>query len=150
MLMEYLHTYSQVKLQYVAGGMTLQVESDTAYLVLSGTKNRIVGQFYLYFHPWITNSRTATDYAPIIIECKNHVCVVNATTEAKCGGIFHNYQITSLQSLSKRFKTSVVSKQYFLSIQIKIQPSPCLSMHPWEWKDQKAGICNITGYGEDS
>ena len=46
-LLDYMHTYPNAKLCLFTGDMQLAVDSDAAYLVLSGAKSRFAGHFYL-------------------------------------------------------------------------------------------------------
>ena len=55
MLMDYLHTYPNTKLQFYAGDMKLQVETDAAYLVLPNAKSRVAVHFYLLAYSPQTN-----------------------------------------------------------------------------------------------
>ena len=45
--MDYLHTHQNAKIRYNASNMKMYMNSDTAYLVASKSKSRIVGYFYL-------------------------------------------------------------------------------------------------------
>ena len=47
MLMDYLWTYPNAKLQYRKSDMVLYVDSNAAYLVLPQARSRIAGHFYL-------------------------------------------------------------------------------------------------------
>ena len=69
MLMDYLATYPNAKLQYYTGDMKLQVETDTAYLVLSNTRSRVAGHFYLTAVPTTNKAYTNQYKASILTEC---------------------------------------------------------------------------------
>lgn len=45
-LLDYLHTHTAVTLRYTTSDMQLNVNSDAAYLVASGTKSGIAGYYY--------------------------------------------------------------------------------------------------------
>ena len=47
MLMDYAATYPNTKLRFYTGDMKLNVEADTAYLVLPNARSRVAGHFYL-------------------------------------------------------------------------------------------------------
>ena len=47
MLMDYLHTFPNAKLRFIAGDMQLHIESDAAYLVIPVARSRAAGHFYL-------------------------------------------------------------------------------------------------------
>ena len=89
-LMDYLFTYLNAKLQYYRGNMKLQVESDAAYLVLPNAKSRVAGHLYLLaFHT--PNKTYPQKYnAPIHTECNTLKNIVSSAAEVECGGIFHN------------------------------------------------------------
>ena len=88
--MDYLNTYPNAKLRYYAGTMTLQVDSDAAYLVLPNARSRVAGHFYLEALPKPTKTYPSNHNAPILTECSTLRNVVSSAAEAECGGIFHN------------------------------------------------------------
>ena len=92
MLMDYLSTYPNAVLRYYAGDMQLSVESDVAYLVLSGAKSRIAGYYIL------SNTTNKEKPSPIFIECKAIRHVVCSAAEAETHGLFVN----CLNSISMR------------------------------------------------
>ena len=51
MLMDYMATYPDSVIRYHASDMIIHVDSDAAYLVAQGAKNRIAGYYYLSDHP---------------------------------------------------------------------------------------------------
>ena len=70
--------------------MQLHVESDAAYLVLSGAKSRIAGHFYLSAGASPAKVYAKHFNAAIHTECSTFKIVVSSVTEAKCGALFHN------------------------------------------------------------
>eukprot|EP00957_Ditylum_brightwellii_P180422 13743964-Ditylum_brightwellii.AAC.1 len=66
--MDYLATYPNAVLRFFAGNMQLHVNSDTAYLVVNGTKSHIAGYFYCASNPHALNYNKTQHNAPILIE----------------------------------------------------------------------------------
>ena len=88
MLMDFLATYPNATIRYVAGTMQLKVESDASYLSVKNSRSRYAGHFYLESSPNRYNHTPQN--GPIHTECailKNVVC---SAAEAECGGVFHN------------------------------------------------------------
>ena len=89
-LLDFLATYPNVIIRYVAGTMQLKVESDASYLSVKDSRSRYAGHFYL--QPLPNRYNSTAQNGPIHKECavlKNVVCL---TAEADCGGDFHNSQ----------------------------------------------------------
>ena len=63
MLLDYCATYPNTKIRYYASGMILQVDSDTAYLVVEGAKTRIGGNYFL-------SSKDSTHNGPLNTLCR--------------------------------------------------------------------------------
>ena len=93
MLLDYMATYPNARMRFVAGTMQLLVESDAAYLVLPNAKSRFAGHYMLASKPNIHNQHKSPLNAPILIECKTIKNVVCSAAEAECGGIFYNGQM---------------------------------------------------------
>eukprot|EP00957_Ditylum_brightwellii_P183335 13965197-Ditylum_brightwellii.AAC.1 len=91
-LLDYMHTYPNAKLHFFAGDMQLAVDSDAAYLVLSGAKSRFAGNFYLRAFPNNLNYNDAPNNAPVHTKCRTIKSVVCLVAEVECSGIFHNCQ----------------------------------------------------------
>ena len=89
-LFDYLSTYPNAVIRYVAGPMQLRVESDASYLVLKGAKSRVAGHFYLQPHKNYFN--TTPQNGPVHTECSTLKNVVCSAAEAECGGLFVNCQ----------------------------------------------------------
>ena len=70
--------------------MKLHVESDAAYRVLPGAKNRIAIYSYLQAPPHPTKTYPKGYNAPIHNEYATIKNVVSLAAEAECGGLFHN------------------------------------------------------------
>ena len=94
MLMDYMATYPNAKIRYLAGTMQLRVDSDTAYLVMPEAKSRIAGHYMLEAKPNKNSEHPPPLNAPILIECQALKNVVCSAAEAECGGLFHNGQTT--------------------------------------------------------
>eukprot|EP00957_Ditylum_brightwellii_P090315 6878383-Ditylum_brightwellii.AAC.1 len=92
MLLDYMHTYPNVKLQFYTGNMQHSVDSDAAYLVLPGAKSRFAGHFYLESLPNMLNYNAAPNNAPIHTECRTIKLVVCSVAEAECSVLFYNSQ----------------------------------------------------------
>ena len=93
MLLDYMATYPNARMRFLAGTMQLLVESDAAYLVLPNAKSRFAGHYMLASKPNIHNQHKAPLNAPILIECKTIKNVVCSAAEAECGGLFYNGQM---------------------------------------------------------
>ena len=87
--MDFLHTYPNAKLIFFVGTMQLMVESNAAYLVLSGSKSHSVGHFYLASFPKPLNYNKSPNNAPVLTECKTLRNVDCSATETKCGGVYN-------------------------------------------------------------
>ena len=71
--------------------MVLHIDSDAAYLVLSNTKSRIAGYFYLLDH--LSQEISPLLNGAILVECKGIKHVVSSSAEAETAGLFHNAQM---------------------------------------------------------
>ena len=92
MLLDYMSTYPNARMRYVAGTMQLMADSDAAYLVLPGAKSRIAGHFMLAAKPNVHNEHKPPHNAPILVECKTIKNVVCSAAEAETAGLFYNGQ----------------------------------------------------------
>ena len=70
--------------------MQLQIESNTAYLVLSGARSHIAGYFYVNAANHSQKAYPKNYNAPIHIECSTMKIVVSSAAKAECVGLFHN------------------------------------------------------------
>ena len=86
MLMDYLHYHPNAILRYYASDMILQVETDSAYLVLPKARSRAAAWFILGNDP--TSSPTPMPNAPIYIMCNTLKNVMSSAAEAETGGLF--------------------------------------------------------------
>jgi len=93
-LLDYMHTYPNARMRYIAGTMQLMVDSDAAYLVLPNARSRFAGHFMLEARPNKYSEHDPPLNAPILIQCKTIKNVVCSAAEAECGGIFDNGQRT--------------------------------------------------------
>ena len=96
MLMDYMSTYPNARMRYVAGTMQLMVDSDAAYLVLPGAKSRIAGHYMLASKSNIHNEHKSPHNAPIHVECKTIKNVVCSAAEAETAGLFYNGQMAAM------------------------------------------------------
>ena len=90
MLMDFMATYPNATIRYVAGTMQLKLESDASNLSVKNSHSCYAGHFYLEASPNIYNPIAQNGH--IHTECavlKNVVC---SAAEAECGGVFHNCQ----------------------------------------------------------
>ena len=70
MLLDYLYTYPDAKIQFYDSDMILNVDSDTAYLIADKAKSRVAGYYYCSNKtPPQTKPNPAMN-GPIHIECK--------------------------------------------------------------------------------
>ena len=90
MLMDYLHTFPNAKLQFYAGDMQLHIELDTVYLVIPGAHSRTAGHFYLSASSRPNKVYTGRFNAPLHTECHTIKNVVSSAAEAECAALFHN------------------------------------------------------------
>ena len=83
MLMDYMATYPNTKIRYLAGTMQLRVDSDAAYLVMPEAKSRITVHYMLE-----ANHNKHSEHPPslnvsILIECQALKHVACSTAEAE-------------------------------------------------------------------
>ena len=81
-------THPDATIRYKASNMTLQVDTDAAYLVLPKSRSRCAGHFYL------TNKdlENPPPNGPIFTLCKTIRNVVSSSAEAETSGAFLNAQ----------------------------------------------------------
>ena len=90
MLMDYLHTFPNAKLQFYAGDMQLHIESDAAYLVIPGACSHTAGHFYLSAANRPNKVYAGQFNTPLHTECRTIKNVVSSAAEAECVALFHN------------------------------------------------------------
>ena len=145
MLMDYLWTYPNAVIRYVAGTMQLRVESDASYLAVKGAKSRIAGHFNL--EPAKNYFNTTPQNGPVITECVTLKNVVCSAAEAECGGLFHNCQkaieirrqLEALGHPQKRteVKTDNSTANSFVHATMQLKRSKTWDMR-WNWLREKA------------
>eukprot|EP00957_Ditylum_brightwellii_P043116 3266582-Ditylum_brightwellii.AAC.1 len=133
MLLDYMRMYPNAKLPFYAGNMQLSVDSDAAYLVLPGTKNRFASHFYLKSLPNALNYNAVQNNAPIHTKCRTIKLVEYLLAEAECSGLFYNSQtaITTRRILDKighpqqptKVKTDNATANSFVHISMCIKQS---------------------------
>ena len=145
MLLDYLATYPNAVLRFVAGTMQLKVESDASYLAVKGAKSRIAGHFYL--EPARNYFNTTSQNGPVATECVTLKNVVCSAAEAECGGLFHNCQKAieirrQLEALGHpqqptEVKTDNSTANSFVHATMRLKRSKTWDMR-WNWLRQKA------------
>ena len=94
MLLDYLFTHPKAKIRFYASDMVLHVDSDAAYLVLSGAKSWVVaGYYHLSNAP--TNSLLPKPFlnGAVHAEWKTLRHVVSSVAEAETAVLFYNTKI---------------------------------------------------------
>ena len=86
MLLDYLNTYLDAKIRFLASDMNLHVDSDAVYLVAPNAKSRISGFYYMSDIPKPKLN------GPVLDECKLLKHIVTSTAEADTAGLFYNTQ----------------------------------------------------------
>ena len=92
MLLDYLYTYPDARIRFIASDMVLHIESDAAYLVAPKARSRIGGFYYCgsaYTKPLQSTEKIN---GPVHVECKILRRVVSSAAEAETAGIFVNCQ----------------------------------------------------------
>ena len=102
-LLDYVNTFQNVYIRFLASDMILNIDSDAAYLVAPKSRSRVAGYHFLSCSPHPAKPPPLN--GPILIECKTLRHVVSSAAEAEIGGIFHNAQTaiairTLLQALN--------------------------------------------------
>ena len=87
--MDYLATHPNAESTYYEGDTKLQVETDTANLVIPNARSRVVGHFYLSAYPTSNKIYPYQYNALILTECHTLKNVVSSIAEANCDGISH-------------------------------------------------------------
>ena len=86
MLLDYLHDHPDATLRYHASDMILQVEADSAYLVLPKARSRAAAWFILGNDP--STRPVPMTNAPLHILCNTIKNVMASAAEAEAGGLF--------------------------------------------------------------
>ena len=84
--MDYCATYPLVTILFHTSDMILHVDSDAAYLIVPGAKNRIAGHYYL------SNAAGTMKNPPFHVICKILRHVVASAAKAETAGMFFNSQ----------------------------------------------------------
>ena len=88
-IMDYVCTFPNTHIPYYSSNMVLHVDSDAAYLVVSKSRSRVAGYYYLSDDPNVTKLPKING---AILEFKILWCMVVSAAETV--GIFHNAQVS--------------------------------------------------------
>ena len=91
MLLDYSPTYPNAIIRYKSSNMVLHLDSDAAYLTMTGSRGFYDVHFYLSYWPSTNSMKTNTKInGPIHTECKTIRNVVSSAEEVETCGTFNN------------------------------------------------------------
>ena len=90
-ILDYVATYLDACIWYLASDMILLIDSDAAYLIIPQAKSRITGYYHLSNH--LEKIPYPTISGAILVECRALKHIVTSSTEVETTSVFYNAQI---------------------------------------------------------
>ena len=150
MLLDYMNTFPDAKIRFLASDMKLNVDSDAAYLVAPKAKSRVSGYYYMS-----DNSQPPKLNGPVLVECKLLKHVVTSAAEAETAGLFYNGQTTiELKNMLKALghpqkavpiKTDNATAASFVKDTLKMKRSKAWDVR-YHWLSEQQNKQNINIY----
>ena len=149
MMLDYINTFPNAKIRFLASDMKLYVDSDAAYLVAPKAKSRISGYYYMS-----DITPTPKLNGPVLVECKLLKHVVTSAAEAETAGLFYNAQtaielkniLSALGHLQSAvpIKTDNATAASFVTDNLKMKRSKAWDVrYHWLSEQQKEKKLNI-------